>query len=207
MKIIVGNKKPESVGLDEFTGYRENLGASVGFTCPNCLWENELRVCYCGRRIECLKCCCTWIGPKFGEFPDTRELYDKKRREQFKEAMAKYLIPNELEKALVVKQPWVDLILSGQKIWEMRSTKTANRGLVGLIQSGTSKIIGSCEIIDVHYIPSLEELMDHQDKHQIDFSDEGLERCHYAWIIENPKRFTNPIPYSHPHGAVIWVNL
>lgn len=29
----------------------------------------------------------------------------------------------------------------------------------------------------------------------------------YAWILENPILFNEPVPYKHPMGAVIWVNL
>ena len=29
----------------------------------------------------------------------------------------------------------------------------------------------------------------------------------YAWVLENPVKFKEPIVYKHPMGAVIWVNL
>ena len=29
----------------------------------------------------------------------------------------------------------------------------------------------------------------------------------YAWIISNAKKYEKPIPYKHPMGAVIWVNI
>ena len=35
---------------------------------------------------------------------------------------------NSITKALIVDQPWIDLILSGRKTWEMRGTSTSFRG-------------------------------------------------------------------------------
>jgi hypothetical protein len=29
----------------------------------------------------------------------------------------------------------------------------------------------------------------------------------HAWILTNPQLFAEPVPYKHPQGAVIWVNL
>lgn len=28
-----------------------------------------------------------------------------------------------------------------------------------------------------------------------------------TWVLDNAKRYDTPIPYVHPKGAVIWVNL
>jgi hypothetical protein len=29
----------------------------------------------------------------------------------------------------------------------------------------------------------------------------------YAWVLENPVRYQEPVPYRHPQGAVKWVDL
>jgi hypothetical protein len=29
----------------------------------------------------------------------------------------------------------------------------------------------------------------------------------FAWVLQNARRLSEPVPYSHPYGAVIWVNL
>ncbi|MBF4307663.1 ASCH domain-containing protein, partial [Vibrio anguillarum] len=42
----------------------------------------------------------------------------------------------EISKGLIVDQPWIDLILDGQKCWEMRSHTTHFRGDFALIQKG-----------------------------------------------------------------------
>lgn len=109
-------------------------------------------------------------------------------------------------KGLIVKEPWITKILQGDKTWEIRSSSTNIRGVIYLIASGTGKVFGSVcleDSIEVG-IPTLEE---NKDKHCIeDLSIVKYARPH-AWIISNPKIFKTPIPYKHPQGAVIWVNI
>ncbi len=38
-------------------------------------------------------------------------------------------------KALVIRSPWIDLILAGSKTWEMRTKPTSIRGRVALIKA------------------------------------------------------------------------
>ena len=56
-----------------------------------------------------------------------------------------------MDKALIVKEKWLNLILdgdeSGPKLWEIRGSGTWIRGRVGLIQSGSGLIMGSTEIV------------------------------------------------------------
>lgn len=44
----------------------------------------------------------------------------------------------EIKKGLIIKKEWLDLILSGEKHWEMRSNITLIRGDIALIQSKSS---------------------------------------------------------------------
>lgn len=52
-----------------------------------------------------------------------------------------------MERALIVRQPWIEKILSGEKTWEMRSKRTLVRGRIGLIEQGTGLIVGECDLI------------------------------------------------------------
>lgn len=111
-----------------------------------------------------------------------------------------------LTKALIIKSPWINKILDNNKTWEMRSTRTHVRGIIGLIEQGTGLIVGQAELVDcldpLDKISSVEGL----NKHQVqDFL--LLEKWKYPWVLTNIKRFKTPIPYNHPQGAVIWVNL
>ncbi|WP_281975144.1 hypothetical protein [Halobacillus litoralis] len=38
---------------------------------------------------------------------------------------------------LLVQAPWIDLLLAGSKIWEIRGSNTKKRGRIGLIKSGS----------------------------------------------------------------------
>ncbi len=115
-----------------------------------------------------------------------------------------------MDRALIVKKPWIDLILSGEKTWEMRSRTTNIRGEIGLIESGSGLIVGSCEIadcFDAAYVP-IDENHFNETKHlhRIEsYEKAGKWLC--PWKLENAIRFDEPIPYKHPQGAVTWVKL
>lgn len=54
------------------------------------------------------------------------------------------------DRALIVRQPWIDLILSGKKTWEMRGAKINVRGRIGLIEQGTGLIFGETKLTFCH---------------------------------------------------------
>jgi hypothetical protein len=109
-------------------------------------------------------------------------------------------------KGLIIKQPWIDKILSGDKTWEIRSSNTKHRGTIGLIQSGTGNIIGTAELVATRRLAKIEMYL-HYNHHQIPNYDEINYTHIWAWEMANAKRYEDPIPYTHPQGAVIWVNL
>ncbi len=110
-------------------------------------------------------------------------------------------------KALLIKQPYIDWILEGIKIWELRGSNTKIRGTIQLIQSGSGLIVGECELIDS--IPLTKELFEsNNNKHQSTLKYEEITyRNPHAWVVKEAKRYKKPIPYTHPQGAIIWVNL
>lgn len=110
-------------------------------------------------------------------------------------------------KALIVKQPWIDYLLNGEKVWEIRSSNSNIRGTVGLIQSGTGKIFGTIELVDSILLDE-QTYFSSKDKHCIPTDGKTMPyKKTHAWVMKNPKRFETPIPYNHPLGAVIWVNV
>ncbi|WP_415913398.1 hypothetical protein [Neptuniibacter sp. QD37_11] len=113
---------------------------------------------------------------------------------------------NYLERALVVRQPWVSKILYNHKDWEMRSRNTKVRGPIGLIEAGSGLIVGRTEIIDCLSFLAAKSLQDNKDRHQVD-NLALLEKWHTAWVLNNTLSFDSPIPYNHPRGAVTWVNI
>lgn len=111
-----------------------------------------------------------------------------------------------ITRALVVRKNWLDLIFDQGKIWEMRSQSTKIRGRIGLIEAGSGLIVGETTLVDC--LPALDEsgAQSSIDKHQVnDLS--LLEKWKYPWVLDGSVRYQEPIRYTHPPGAVIWVKL
>ena len=115
-----------------------------------------------------------------------------------------------IERALIIRQPHIGRILDGSKTWEMRSTKTKIRGRIALIEGGSGLIVGECELINsAEPLTAMEiSIMGgaYYRLHRITDND-LLTRWPCPWALRNAKRYDKPIPYKHPAGAVIWVNL
>jgi hypothetical protein len=114
-------------------------------------------------------------------------------------------------KGLIIDMPWIELILSGDKTWEMRKTACHHRGPIALIRKGSGQVVGSAEIIDS--LPSIEERSDYAKaepwhcippNRQTEAFSDGWRT---PWVLRNAQPLANPIAYRHPNGAVIWVNL
>ena len=108
-------------------------------------------------------------------------------------------------KGLIIKQPYIDNIMSGAKTWEIRGSKTKIRGQIELIQSGSGLVVGCCEIVDCLQLTP-QEFFKNKTKHLVE-SDVLPYKKTFAWVIENAKRYDVPRKYKHPSGAIIWVNL
>lgn len=108
-------------------------------------------------------------------------------------------------KGLIIKRPFIDNILSGDKTWEIRGCKTNIRGKIELIQSGSGLVVGSCEIVDCLSLTQ-NEFVANRDKHLVQ-GDELPYKNTYAWVVKNAKKYEKARKYKHPCGAIIWVNL
>jgi hypothetical protein len=110
-----------------------------------------------------------------------------------------------IDRALIIKKEWLDLILSGEKVWEMRRHKTNITGRIGLIEAGSGLIVGEVDLLGWFKQP-IEYLSVCDGLHRI--KDIGLlKKWPIAWVLENASRYDRPIPYKHPQGAVIWVKI
>lgn len=113
-------------------------------------------------------------------------------------------------KALVVKQPWIDKILSGAKVWELRGSRTQTRGTIALIKGGSGTVVGVCEVVGVEGPLSISTLRRTTSRHRVPGAilNKALwYRTTYAWVLRRARRLRTPVPYCHPSGAVIWVKL
>jgi len=111
-------------------------------------------------------------------------------------------------KGLIIDEPWISLIVSGEKTWEMRSRNTGLRGRIGLIRKGSKTVIGLADLVDT--LPKLphSELRASFAKHRVPEAeiDENF-KWSTAWVLQRARSLEQPVPYLHPAGAVIWVNL
>ena len=117
---------------------------------------------------------------------------------------------SEPMKGLLIRSPWVDLILEGRKSWEIRGTSTSIRGEIALIASGTGTVVGTCELLEAVGPLTLAEYKRNAARIGVASSELGRRKPYdktYAWVLTNASQLAKPVAYSHPSGAVIWVNL
>ena len=110
-----------------------------------------------------------------------------------------------MAKGLFVKQPWADLLLSGEKTWEIRGFNTKYRGPLFIIPSGTGQAYGIVNLIDTKPL-TLENFSQYQDFHQVKHNNISYKNI-WAWVMSTPKLFNDPIEIDLKKGAVIFLNL
>jgi hypothetical protein len=113
-------------------------------------------------------------------------------------------------KALIIRSPWIDLILEGKKTWEMRTRQTHMRGRIALIRAGSGHIYATAELVDCLQPLNAEQMRLTRSQH-------GIADGHIAsvlankwstpWVLRDVRLLKAPVPYSHPSGAVTWVDL
>lgn len=111
----------------------------------------------------------------------------------------------QIKRALIVRKPYADLIVTGAKPWELRSRKVNIRGRIGIIQAGSGLIIGEVDLIGWHEYSYL-NLVNAKMMHLVD-DHKMLRKWPIAWVLENPLKYETPVKYVHPPGAQSWVKL
>ncbi|MGM0842842.1 MAG: ASCH domain-containing protein [Bacillota bacterium] len=111
-------------------------------------------------------------------------------------------------KGLIVKSPWIELILEGKKTWEIRGSNTNIRGTIALIKSGSGMVYGEVNLNDCKEL-TLKDYQVSNEFHRVQSENSQAlpYKKTYAWVLEKPQIYEEPIPYKHPMGAIIWVNL
>jgi len=114
-------------------------------------------------------------------------------------------------KGLVVRSPWIDMILDGSKTWELRGSSTRIRGHIALIKSKSGTVVGRCDLVGVVGPLSRAQLLSSSRRHRVEPEQLagvlGRYPQTYAWVLSNVRRLRKPVRYRHPSGAVIWVRL
>ncbi len=113
-----------------------------------------------------------------------------------------------ITRGLVIDAPWIDLILSGEKTWEMRTTSTSHRGWFGLIRKGSGAVYGIARLDESGEPLSTIEMLATMHRHHIPESairDGAISKWTTPWKLGAVKRLAQPVPYRHKPGDVIWV--
>lgn len=108
-------------------------------------------------------------------------------------------------KGLVIREPWIDLILSGRKTWEMRAQPTSWRGWIGLIRKGSGRIEGIARIVDCGEPLTPDLMVATFDRHRIpeDMIRSGeVAKWTTPWVLADVRTLPCPVPYRHPNGAI-----
>jgi hypothetical protein len=111
-------------------------------------------------------------------------------------------------KALIIKSPWIDMIFEGKKTWEIRGSNTKARGTIELIKSGSSMVYGEIKLVDSKEL-SLPQYQEGKRFHGVNSEAASVlpYKRTYAWVLEKPRIYEEPVRYKHPMGAVVWVKL
>ena len=88
-------------------------------------------------------------------------------------------------RALLIRSPHIEKILGGKKTWEIRGSRTAVRGEVGFIRSGSGTVIGVCDVVDCRGPLTAEQFQKNARKAGITPGEAALGRYRetFAWIL------------------------
>ena len=110
---------------------------------------------------------------------------------------------------LIIKKKWIDKILYGDKILEIRGSQTKKTDqMIYILESGSRRVRGKCLISGCISIDTEEKWEELKSSHCIDISYEELLKIYkkpYAWVLKEIKAIEDDLYYEHPKGAVIWV--
>lgn len=77
---------------------------------------------------------------------------------------------------LIIKHKWLDLILKGKKTIEVRGSDTKKQGeMIYLLESRTSKVVGTCKIAATYPI-SCSDWSEERENHCVDISYRDLKK-------------------------------
>jgi hypothetical protein len=114
-------------------------------------------------------------------------------------------------KGLIIDEPWIGLILQGNKTWEMRTGTWKHRGVIGLIRKKSGHVVGVAELVDNRPpLTNLGAYAEAEDFHRIPPEQQAAAFAGgwtTPWVLKNAQPLRRPVPDTHPNGAVKSVNL
>jgi hypothetical protein len=114
-----------------------------------------------------------------------------------------------ISRGLIIRPEPLDNILTGRKVWEMRSRSIEIRGTIALVKKGSKAVFGVADIVDSRGPLTHAEMVENQPRHLIPPSRLGhpdVAKYRHAWVLGNVRCLKAPIPYIHT-GGVQFVTL
>lgn len=109
------------------------------------------------------------------------------------------------KKLLTILPPYATMVVEGKKTGELRSEDCKYRGQFFVAESGSGKVIGAATLSDTKQMVKA-NLKDSFAQHQVgdDFLKDYCAKHEevWMWVLTNPVKFKEPVPYTHNQGAV-----
>jgi len=108
---------------------------------------------------------------------------------------------------LIIKKKYLDLILKGEKMMEIRGNIPWSHKfkIIALIESGSGFVKGKCHLYAVTVLYGADWFEGHKKYHRVENKSLIKYKKTYAWWFCDIVKFDKPIPYKHPRGAQVWV--
>jgi hypothetical protein len=116
---------------------------------------------------------------------------------------------SSVSRGIIIRASPLELILSGKKSWEMRTSHTNIRETIALIRKSSKAVFGVADIVDSRGPLTQAEMKNSLALHAIEvhrLDDPAVVKNRFAWILRNVRRLPVPVPYDHK-GGVRFVSL
>jgi len=144
----------------------------------------------------------------------------QRARKAKKVALSKKPGSKRPEKGLLIRQPWIDKILKKQKTWELRNRPTNIRGSIGLMEVGSSKLVGRADLVDCfllgrrvndrwvmkRHVKSLSHTFKKHRCRPEDVRKIGYTTL-YAWVFRRAAKYSKPVSQELKPGSMVWCDL
>ncbi len=111
-------------------------------------------------------------------------------------------------KGLIVREPYVQWIVEGRKVWELRKVNTRIRGAIALVSQ--KRLYGFAELVKT-FEAEVTYLMTQMDKHRAPpeflIAYAGGRKKLYVWEFRPLIKLPKPVRVEYGKGAQIWVNI
>ncbi len=119
-------------------------------------------------------------------------------------------MPTGVTRGLVIREPWIGMILRGEKTWELRSKNTSMRGPIALIRAGSGQVVGTAVLARTLPALTAANFAGYRAQHGVPEAQQAEALATgwvVPWVLEQVQPLDPPLPYRHPSGAVTWVVL